>query len=94
MANKKHKIKLGRRVAELLDLPEETVSGQPKLTLQGRGAMLIENHTGIFECGESTVRLHTDCGILRITGEALTLMELSAERLYIAGKIQGIEYER
>mgnify|MGYP000321546181 CR=1 FL=1 len=93
MSNKKRKIKLGRRVTEALDLPEETVSGLPKLTVQGRERMLVENHRGIFECGERVVRLHTACGILRITGEALTLLELSAERLYIAGTLCGVEYE-
>ena len=93
MSNKKRKIRLGRRVAEALDLPAEAVSGMPKLTLQGREAMLVENHKGLFECGENIVRLHTACGILRITGEGLTLLELSAERLYVAGKLCGEEYE-
>ena len=93
MSNKKRKIKLGRRVVEMLDLPEESVSGQPKLTVQGRDNLLVENHEGIFECMENTVRLHSSCGILRITGEALTLMELSTERLYITGSIRSVEYE-
>lgn len=93
MAKNKRKIKLGRRVAETLDIPEEMFSGLPKLTLQARETLLVENHKGIFECGESVLRLHTACGILRITGEQLTLRELSAERLYVSGEICTIEYE-
>lgn len=93
MSSKKRKIRLGKRIAEALDLPDEAVSGQPKLTLHGREILLIENHKGIFECGECVVRLHTACGILRITGSALTLLELSAERLYVAGALCSVEYE-
>ncbi len=94
MSKQKRKIKLGRRVVEALDLPQETVSGRPKLTLQGRELILVENHKGIFECGESVVRLHTSCGILRVAGEGLTLLELSAERLYVTGLLCSVEYER
>ena len=45
---KKRKIRLGKRIAEALDLPDEAVSGQPKLTLHGREILLVENHKGIF----------------------------------------------
>ena len=51
MSSKKRKIRLGKRIAEALDLPDEAVSGLPKLTLHGSEILLIENHKGIFECG-------------------------------------------
>ena len=94
MSKQKRKIKLGRRVVEALDLPQETVSGRPKLTLQGRELILVENHTGIFACGESVVQSHTTCWLLRVAGEGLTLLELSAERLYVTGLLCSVEYER
>jgi sporulation protein YqfC len=53
----------------------------------------VENHKGIYEYYPNFVRLQTGIGILKVTGEELTLKELSAQRLYVDGKISSFEYE-
>ena len=93
MSKKKRKIRLGRRILESLDIPEECYSAAAKITLWGKETLLIEKHKGIFSCEEERVRLFTNLGILRIDGEKHTLLELSNERLYITGKVEGIAYE-
>ncbi|MBE5785237.1 MAG: sporulation protein YqfC [Clostridiales bacterium] len=94
MSKKKRKIKLGRRILETLEIPEEAYSDTAKITLWGKKTLLLEQHSGIFECGEKRIRLFTEPGILRIEGEDLVLLELSDERLYVTGKIESVIYER
>ena len=62
----KRKIKLRKRMAEVLDLPEDIVLDVPKLTLIGNETMLIENHSGIYEYSDDIIRLNTPIGLLSI----------------------------
>ena len=57
----KRKIKLRKRMAEVLDLPEDIVLDVPKLTLIGNETMLIANHSGIYEYSDDIIRLNTRC---------------------------------
>ena len=91
MGKRKRHIHLGRRILSALDLPEEA-AGTPKITLLGREHALVENHQGVQQYRAEEVCLQTRAGLLCITGQALTLRELSPERLYISGCIQGIGY--
>lgn len=54
----KRKIKLRKRMAEVLDLPEDIVLDVPKLTLIGNETMLIEEHSGIYEYSDDIIRLN------------------------------------
>lgn len=89
----KRKIKLRKRMAEVLDLPEDIVLDVPKLTVIGNETMLIENHSGIYEYSDDIIRLNTPIGLLNIAGLDLVLKELSLERLYVTGIIYGINFE-
>lgn len=92
MQKNKRRIRLGRRILSALDLPEEA-AGAPKLTVLGREHALVENHAGIYQYRSEEIWLYTKAGMLLVTGEALTIRELSPERLYICGRIQGMRYE-
>ncbi len=83
-----------RKLLAQLDLPEETVEAVPKLTMLGRSDLLVENHKGVLQYGECTVRLFTEEGILCIAGEGLSLMELGASRAYVKGTLCGVAYEK
>ena len=89
----KRRIRLGKRIVEAMDIPQEALLDVPKITLAGRGHMLIENHRGVFEYHNETVRLHTVEGLLRIAGNELVLKDLSENLLYISGEIRLVEYE-
>jgi len=82
-----------RRVMAALDLPEESGGHIPKLTWLGRSDLLVENHNGILQYGETCVRLFTEEGVLAITGAALNMLELGARRAYIRGEIRAAGYE-
>ena len=87
------KIRLKKKIMEALDLPLETVLDVPRLIVLGNERVLVENHKGIYEYYPNFVRLQTGIGILKVTGEELMLKELSAQRLYVDGKIASFEYE-
>ena len=92
MHKNKRRIRLGRRLLSALDLPEEA-AGTPKLTVLGREHALVENHTGIYQYREKEICLYTKAGMLYVTGEDLTLREITPERLYISGWVAGLRYE-
>ena len=92
MQKNKRRIRLGRRILSALDLPEEA-AGTPKLTVLGREHALVENHTGIYQYRGQEICLYTKVGMLYVTGEELTLRELTPERLYISGRVEGLRYE-
>ncbi|HOG00803.1 MAG: YabP family protein [Firmicutes bacterium ADurb.Bin248] len=94
MGKGKRRIRLGRRAAEWLDLPEEILTGRVKVTLYAMDTLVAENHGGVFECAPERVRLRTAEGILRVEGRELTLEELSGERALVRGEIIGVSFEK
>ena len=92
MHKNKRRIRLGRRLLSALDLPEEA-AGTPKITVLGREHALIENHTGVYQYRAEEICLYTKAGMLYVTGEDLTLREITPERLYISGWVAGLRYE-
>ena len=76
----------------VLDLPEETSSEVPKLTMVGRGDLLVENHTGVLQYSKNKIRLYTREGILCIEGCKLELLEFGVSRAYIRGEISSCSY--
>ena len=88
----KRKIHLGRRVLGTLDLPEELLGSVTKITMLGQECALVENHAGIYSYSEKEICLLTAGGSLKIKGCGLVLRELSSERVYVCGKIEGFQY--
>lgn len=76
-----------------IDFPEELDPQIPKITILGRGDLLLENHIGVLEYTLEQARLMTGQGMLRVTGEQLQLCELGQDRVYIRGKIDGCTFE-
>lgn len=82
-----------RQLLTKLDLPVETDATVPKLTMVGRGDLLVENHTGVLQYDSTRIRLTTHEGVLNISGADLNLLELSTGRAYVRGAISGVGYE-
>lgn len=66
-------------------LPEDLLCSGARVTMMGRGAVLVEGQRGVVELGESCIRLRTAQGVLSVCGEALVLQELSADAAMIRG---------
>lgn len=87
-----HKAPWNRQLLTKLDLPVETDATVPKITMVGRGDLLVENHTGVLQYDPARIRLTTHEGILEIGGTGLNLLELSTGRAYVRGVVSQIGY--
>ncbi len=88
-----HRAPWNRQLLTRLDLPVETDATVPKLTMVGRGDLLVENHTGVLQYEPARIRLTTHEGVLQIGGTDLNLMELSTGRAYVRGTVSSVSYE-
>ena len=84
---------LQNRLDEMLEIPEEVASKEPKITIMGFKKMLIENYKGILEYQDFYIRLSTYTGIMNINGFNLSVKEMTTEDVQITGKIESIDFE-
>lgn len=81
-------------VAELFDLPADVVAGLPHLEMVGSRQLYLEHHTGILSYSEAQIDVNTTGGVLRVRGERLALLAMTAEELRIGGSIAAVEWVR
>ena len=82
-----------RRIDKWLEMPEEIVSNNPKITIIGFNEMLIENYKGILEYEEIYIRINTHIGIININGFNLNLEQISGDDILVTGKIDSLPLE-
>ena len=75
--------KKARRLDEILEIPVELSTDNPKLTIVGFERILIENYRGILEYQEYFVRINT----------YIQLEEMTTDDLLVTGKIDSIDFE-
>jgi len=86
------KKKFKRQFSEFLELPGDVMLDLPKIVLFGNVQLQIENHRGIIEYTETTIRVGVGEGEVVITGESLTLRNLLPDELHVEGKIQSLSF--
>ena len=87
-------ISIKEQLTELLSLPKEIILNLPQIILTGNGEVNIENYKNIIEYTEVQIRINTNSGILLIAGHGLTLKQITAEYITVAGTIVKLEYLR
>ena len=75
-----------RRASLLCGLPEDALCAGARVTMMGRGTVLVEGQRGVVELSVSCIRLRTAHGVLSIRGDALELSELSADAALVRGQ--------
>ena len=85
--------KKARKIEEILEIPVELSTNNPKITITGFERVLIENYRGILEYQDYFVRINTYIGILNINGFNLKLEEMTTDDLLVTGKIDSIDFE-
>lgn len=85
-------VRLGRRLADFLEVPQDIVLDLPRITLVGSQQLVLENHRGIIEYSPTRVRLALAQGELAVTGADLALVSLSEEEVIVTGNIRAIEF--
>lgn len=84
-----------RRIALSGSLPEDALTSGARVTMIGRGCVLVEGQRGVVELGTGRIRFRTVDGMLSVLGQALELRELSADAAMIAGEqIETATYAR
>ncbi|MEI3348612.1 MAG: YabP/YqfC family sporulation protein [Dysosmobacter sp.] len=91
--NRKERVVLST-VAELFDLPADVVAGLPRLEMVGSRQLYLEHHAGILAYSEEQIDVNTTAGALRVRGEGLSLLAMTAEELRIGGRIAAVEWVR
>ena len=91
--NRKERVVLST-VAELFDLPADGVAGLPRLEMVGSRQLYLEHHAGILAYSEEQIDVNTTAGALRVRGEGLSLLAMTAEELRIGGRIAAVEWVR
>lgn len=82
-----------RRIDDLLDLPKEVVTNEPKLTILGFEQIIIENFKSILEYEDYYVRVNTYIGVININGIGLKLIQMTEDDIMITGKFDSIDFE-
>lgn len=77
-----------------MELEGEPLPRQPLLELLGNQRVLIENHCGLLEYGDTQMCIKVKNGMIRICGKGLGLALMSRERLIICGCIDTVQLLR
>ena len=89
MRKKQKKSKINR----ILELPNEIISNEPKITIVAFNEMLIENYKSILEYEDFYIKINTYIGAININGFNLKLKEMTKEDIMVLGKIDSIDFE-
>lgn len=83
-----------RKIDNILEMPKEIYTNEPKITIVGFNEMLIENYKGILEYEEYYVKVNTHIGIININGFNLKLEQMTGDDIKIIGDIDSMEIEK
>ena len=78
-------------VSEIFELPKDIVMDLAKITVIGNIQVYVSNHKGIIEYSLDTIRINTNNGVIKITGENLHIKTIMAEEIIVLGYIEKIE---
>ena len=82
------------KIDNILEMPKEIYTNEPKIIITGFEEMMIENYKGILEYEDFYVRINTYMGVLNINGFELKLDKMTNDDIKIMGKIESIDIER
>ena len=82
------------RINDILEIPKEVYSNEPKLIVTGFNEMIIENYKGILEYEDYYIKINTYIGSININGFNLRLEKMTEDNIKIIGKIESFDIER
>lgn len=81
------------RLLRRLDIPAESLTRAPRITMSGGGRVLIEGHRGLLEYEAECVAASVAGGVVRVKGEDLMLETMNGRELLLSGRIWAVEME-
>jgi sporulation protein YqfC len=82
---------VGVKLANMLDLPLDTVVEWPRIIINANQNVAIQNHRGVIEYDQKMARVNTKLGELVLNGEKLTLLSALPAEVVVEGKIERLE---
>lgn len=82
------------RVSDAFEIPGGALAGMPRFELTGNRRLHIEGHRGVLEYDSGMIAVNGGPLLIRIFGDRLEIVSMSAEELLIAGNIEKFEFER
>lgn len=79
-------------VATHLEIPEDIYLNIPKITIQGRNRMIIENHRGVIQYTLKSIRVNTPLGVIQVNGKNFELQNFGRDDVVVVGDIDSFEY--
>ena len=79
-------------ISDVLEIPKDILLDLPKITFIGNLQVNIENHKGIIEYSNETIRVKMKDGIIKVLGMDLIIKTIISEEIIISGKIASIDF--
>lgn len=86
--------KVRGRIPDILDIPDQTLPGDPIIEIYADRRVLIEGRCAVIQYGTSCIRVKNQLGIVCVSGCGLCMAELSKNRMVITGKIENLSIVR
>ena len=87
------KVSITHRMLTRLDIPAESLTSAPRITIYGGDRVLVEGHRGLLEYAEDRIAAAgPGCRIL-IKGEHLGLVAMDRREMVVSGRLWAVELE-
>lgn len=90
---KSGKEKMVNRIANFLEMPEELVGDNTKITLVDNKYLYLEGNNQIEDYYNHYIKIKTKKYVLSLDGKHMEIKEINDSELCIEGEILGITYE-
>ena len=81
------------RLLRMMELPQDIDPHLLALHWVGRTDLLVEQHRGILQFTQETIRFNSEQGTMSITGSDLQMDRLTETRALIRGEIRAVSFE-
>lgn len=81
------------KAEDMLDISDGILNDLPNIILYGTSRADIDNFKGLLDFSQSSVRINTSDGILRLDGTNLIIAIMTDESVCIKGNIKNISFE-
>lgn len=78
-------------MSEALELPKDVMLNLPKIIMIGSIQLNISNHKGIIEYTQETLRINSNAGVIKITGQDMELKTILSEEIIVIGRVEKVE---
>ena len=80
------------QLIETLQLPQDILCGEIRITITGNREILIENYKGLLECTNTKIVIQAKNHKLLLEGKALNIDYYTNEDMKISGRILSVKY--